>query len=84
VEQAERRLWTISNDDRAVECVMRSCCAGAELQILTSDGSGAEPSVVLRELYPTRSDLYERARLLEMRYREEMNRYTALNPVRLA
>jgi hypothetical protein len=72
MDQTERQLWTLRNDTRAVECVMRSCCAGAELQIVATDRSGVESEVVLRELYPTRSDLYERARMLETHYREEM------------
>jgi hypothetical protein len=46
-----------------LECVMVSCCAGAELQIRRND------DVVLRELYPMKSDLYERARALEAEYR---------------
>ncbi|MBM3780033.1 MAG: hypothetical protein FJW23_17660 [Acidimicrobiia bacterium] len=36
-------------------CVMISCCAGAELQIRAGD------EIVLRELYPDRASLYERA-----------------------
>jgi hypothetical protein len=51
----ERRLWRI--DD--VECVMRSCCSGAELQLRRGS------AIVLRELYPAKSDLYERARALK-------------------
>jgi len=47
----ERELWRIGD----VECVMISCCSGAELQV-RRDGA-----IVLRELYPTKSDLYERA-----------------------
>ena len=62
----ERVLWT----DSRVECVMISCCSGAELQIRraspTSDGE-----ILLRELYPTKSDLYERARELEAQYHDE-------------
>jgi hypothetical protein len=38
---------------------MVSCCAGAELQVRD------QGTVILRELYPTKSDLYERARMLE-------------------
>ena len=38
---------------------MASCCAGAELQI-RMDGE-----ISLRELYPMKSDLYERARDLK-------------------
>jgi hypothetical protein len=83
VDQAERQLWTMWKDGQAVECVMRSCCAGAELQILTSDRSGAEPASVLRELYPTKSDLYERARMLEAHYRGEMNSRQSTDPVPL-
>jgi hypothetical protein len=49
--EEERQLWRI--DD--VVCVMISCCSGAELQMRRGD------EIVLRELYPTKSDLYERA-----------------------
>ncbi len=58
----------MSNDDRvlwthgSVECVMVSCCAGAELQVRTPN------QVLLRELYPTKSDLYDRAREIEKQY----------------
>jgi hypothetical protein len=55
----ERVLWQV--DDAC--CVMLSCCAGAELQIRQGD------AVLLRELYPTKSDLYDRARGLEAEYR---------------
>ena len=48
----QRQLWRIGE----LECVMISCCSGAELQ-LRRDGA-----IVLRELYPMKSDLYERAR----------------------
>jgi hypothetical protein len=51
-----------------VECVMVSCCAGAELQLRRSD------DVVLRELYPLKSDLYERARALEADHRNNGSR----------
>jgi hypothetical protein len=69
VDQTERTLWTLHIDNRSIECVMRSCCAGAELQVLTMIAPEGESTIVLRELYPTRSDLYERARLLEAHYR---------------
>lgn len=59
----ERQLWRVGG----VACVMVSCCAGAELQIRRDAGAtGSE--IVLRELYPTKSDLYERARELEAEY----------------
>ena len=41
---------------------MISCCAGAELQLRTPD------RILLRELYPTKSDLYDRARALRLTY----------------
>lgn len=47
-----------------VSCVMISCCTGAELQVRKGDAG-----VVLRELYPTRSDLYERANALREQYK---------------
>jgi hypothetical protein len=43
---------------------MITCCSGAELQLIEGE------TVVLRELYPMKSDLYERARALEAEYRE--------------
>ena len=56
-----RNLWTVSG----FCCLMISCCAGAELQVRRADGS---EEIVLRELYPTKSDLYERARSLQAEY----------------
>jgi hypothetical protein len=68
----DRELWRIGD----IACVMVSCCSGAELQLrqarLSPDRVGtrdADFSIVLRELYPTKSDLYERARDLEAEYR---------------
>jgi hypothetical protein len=59
----ERQLWRVGR----FTCVMVSCCAGAELQVRESpDGQADE--MVLRELYPTKSDLYERARDLQSEY----------------
>ena len=54
MDQDERQLWRVGD----VECVMISCCTGAELQVRRAD------AIILRELYPTKSDLYERARAL--------------------
>jgi hypothetical protein len=48
----ERQLWRIGD----LACVMISCCAGAELQLRRGD------DIVLREMYPMKSDLYDRAR----------------------
>ena len=56
----ERQLW----QQGPFSCVMVSCCSGAELQLRDGD------AIVLRELYPSKSDLYERARDLEARQRE--------------
>jgi hypothetical protein len=58
----ERQLWRHGT----FTCVMVSCCAGAELQVRKSLGS--DETIVLRELYPTKSDLYERARELARDY----------------
>jgi hypothetical protein len=44
--------------------VMVSCCSGAELQVRKSMMSPDDQEIVLRELYPSKSDLYERAREL--------------------
>ena len=57
----ERQLWRVGE----LECVMISCCAGAELQIRGASG------IVLREIYPMKSDLYERARDLKQEYERE-------------
>lgn len=63
----ERQLWQIGE----LECVMISCCAGAELQVrkvrLKPDTT-CDAEIVQRELYPTKSDLYERARDLRTEY----------------
>ena len=59
----DRELWRLSTGTDAIVCVMISCCSGAELQLR----NGAQ--ILLRELYPTKSDLYERARSLEADYR---------------
>ena len=48
----ERQLWRIGE----LECVMISCCTGAELQMRRGG------DIVLREMYPMKSDLYDRAR----------------------
>jgi len=50
----DRELWRVGD----VDCWMITCCSGAELQLRR----GAE--IVLRELYPSKSDLYERAQQL--------------------
>lgn len=54
----EHQLWKT----RDVRCVMISCCRGAELHVRRGE------EIVLRELYPTKSDLYERARHLRTEY----------------
>lgn len=59
----ERELWRIG----AISCVMISCCAGAELQVRKADRA-FEPEVLLRELYPSKSDLYDRALALREEY----------------
>jgi hypothetical protein len=56
-------LWEVSSGDTTTSCVMVSCCAGAELQIVRS--TDGDECIVLRELYPDRSSLYERARELQ-------------------
>ena len=55
-------LWEVSNEEATTTCVMVSCCGGAELQILRA--VQGEEEIVLRELYPDRDSLYERAREL--------------------
>jgi len=58
MDQDERRLWQAGD----VECVMISCCTGAELQLRRGD------EILVRELYPMKSDLYERAREMRTQY----------------
>jgi hypothetical protein len=60
----ERQLW----QQGPFSCVMVSCCSGAELQIRKIIKSPDDEEIVLRELYPTKSDLYERARELAGEY----------------
>jgi hypothetical protein len=59
----DRVLWEVSTGGSTTMCVMVSCCEGAELQIVRTRQGDEE--VVLRELYPDRSSLYERARELQ-------------------
>ena len=57
----ERQLWRSGE----LECVMISCCAGAELQlrrVRLKPDTTHDREIVLRELYPMKSDLYDRAR----------------------
>jgi hypothetical protein len=58
VRPDETLLWRDGPGDAARECIMISCCAGAELQIRRGD------RILLRELYPDKPTLYERAREL--------------------
>jgi hypothetical protein len=58
-------LWELPADEETIVCVMVSCCAGAELQVLRSTAAGEE-RIILRELYPDRDSLYERARELRL------------------
>jgi hypothetical protein len=56
-------LWQLQAEQATTACVMVSCCAGAELQVVRSTAAGEE-QIILRELYPDRDSLYERAREL--------------------
>ena len=64
----ERELWRVKD----VTCVMVSCCSGAELQLRRSG------DVILRELYPLKSDLYDRAKQM---MRVSFDRPTVLRQV---
>ena len=57
-------LWEVSTGDTTTMCIMVSCCGGAELQVVRA--VHGEEEIVLRELYPDRSSLYERARELQL------------------
>ena len=54
----EIELWR----ERDRVCVMISCCAGAELQVRRGE------EILLRELYPDKATLYERASELQRAY----------------
>ncbi len=56
-------LWEWPAGTSITACIMVSCCAGAELQVVRSTDAGDE-QILLRELYPDRDALYERAREL--------------------
>jgi hypothetical protein len=60
-----QRLWQVSHGETKTACLMVGCCAGAELQVLRSVDSGDE-QIIMRELYPDRDSLYERARVLRI------------------
>jgi hypothetical protein len=57
-DDEERELWRIGD----LQCVMVSCCSGAELQVRRDE------HLLLRELYPSKTDLVERARELRSEY----------------
>ena len=57
----DRELWRVGD----TSCWIISCCSGAELQVRRRD------EIVMRELYPTKSDLYERARILRAELERE-------------
>ena len=57
VRNDETVLWTVDGPPPKA-CVMISCCSGAELQVREGE------AIVLRELYPDKSTLYERAEQL--------------------
>ena len=61
MNREDRVLWELDAEDATTACVMVSCCAGAELQMVRFTASGEE-HIILRELYPDRDSLYERAR----------------------
>ena len=62
MQNDEHVLW----EANGVSCVMVSCCSGAELQVRR--GERGEYDILLRELYPMKSDAYERARGLALEY----------------
>lgn len=74
----EHVLWEREEIDGVLQCVMRDCCTGAELQVRRcpprSPGSAQaaddDATIVLRELYPLKSDLYERAIELRASYEQ--------------
>jgi hypothetical protein len=51
----ETLLWREQHGDHETSCFMISCCWGAELQLRRGN------TILLRELYPDKPALYERA-----------------------
>jgi hypothetical protein len=66
VKDDERQLWSIGD----LTCVMISCCAGAELQVRPArhNSGPGDSEIILREMYPMKSDLYDRARDLKQEH----------------
>ena len=62
VTSDERLLWHAGQWC----CVMVSCCAGAELQL--RHGAADDYEILIRELYPAKADVYERAAALREEY----------------
>jgi hypothetical protein len=60
-------IWIVQKRDVPVRCQLLTCCSGAELQVVEGD------EITLRELYPEKSDLYERARQLKADYEARVN-----------
>jgi hypothetical protein len=63
MNREDRVLWEVSAGESITSCIMVSCCGGAELQIVRTRHGDEE--IVLRELYPDHSSVYERARELQ-------------------
>jgi hypothetical protein len=61
----EIELWREPEGNGGRVCVMISCCAGAELQLRRGD------TILLRELYPDKATLYQRAAELRHHRRDE-------------
>jgi hypothetical protein len=68
MDRDHRVLWQVSKGDATTMCVMVSCCGGAELRMVRAVHGDEE--IVLRELYPDHSSLYERARELQSEHPE--------------
>lgn len=60
-------LWRLCTPESSVHCLMLTCCSGAELQVVKDE------SIVVRELYPDKSDLHERARQLKADFERALN-----------
>ena len=53
-------LWELAAGPGLTVCFMVDGCAGVELQVRVTDAGGDQ--IILREHYPDRGTLYERAR----------------------
>ena len=66
MKDEERQLWSFG----VLTCVLISCGGGAvrQLRRARSDSEPGDREIILREMYPMKSDLYDRARDLRAQH----------------